>query len=119
MDCICNLKIPKSGEHTYIIRPSTKTWINGIPLGYEDYYDASLLKNYLTEKEFSSIMEQINDSIYEYAPCSYCFWYGYVCCFCTLGLSFVVPFLCMKDVTFNLRKTVTHINEHFLLRRQM
>jgi hypothetical protein len=57
MDCIFNYQIPTSTSKVLIIRPSSKTWINGIPLSYSDEYNSLLLKDSITEKEFASIME--------------------------------------------------------------
>lgn len=70
--CYYNRYIPKTAPDTYIIRPLTRTWVTGLAEVYEEVYDEELLKNYINKKEFSSLVQRINNVLYNEYPCPGC-----------------------------------------------
>ena len=48
----------------------------------------------MTEHEFKTIMDNLNDVIISYWPCTTCYLFGYVCAPFTLGLSLLCPGKC-------------------------
>jgi hypothetical protein len=50
-------------------------------------------------EEFTAAINQINNTLDDYWPCDFCFYCGYGCCLCTLGLSLFCPNLCISDVS--------------------
>ena len=94
MDCWFNRQIPEGDENTIIIPPASKTFVTGIAPTYYLAYPA-ILKEYISEAEFKKEMEKLNDASLELFPCSLCFSYGYLFAICTLGLSFLLPSICV------------------------
>ena len=62
LDWLFNLQIPESTDRVVVIRPASKTFINGMASAYEEDYDRDFLKDYMTMHEFTSMMERLNDS---------------------------------------------------------
>jgi hypothetical protein len=50
-------------------------------------------------EEYTAAINQINNTLDDYWPCDFCFYCGYFCCPCTLGLSLFCPNLCISDVS--------------------
>ena len=97
MDCLFNLQIPRSTETCVVIRPTGKTFITGVASSYGALYDKKVLGPYMDEKEFDYIVAHMNDTIHAYWPCSLSIWIGYILSPVTLGFSFMLPNLCIKD----------------------
>lgn len=110
MDCLFNRRIPMTTSSVYIIKPASKTWINGIPRSYEIEYDPVFLSPYITERQYERLILTINDVLFSFAPCDLCFCFGYLCCLCTAGLSFLCPYLCMRDAERELLKIIKDEN---------
>lgn len=110
MDCITNLTIPKSNEHRIVLRPISKTFINGTASCYEIIYDLRL-KSHISQKEFNMEMDRLMDMLYMSWPCGLCFCFGYICCLCTLGLSFLFPGLKVRKAKQNLIEEIAKINK--------
>ena len=93
-----------------------KTFVNGLAMEYLDggAYDEFSLKGHISEKDFSRIFTQINDTLYSYFPCPLCFCFGYCCCPCTLGLSFCLPYICIRDAEKEARVMIEKFNEEIL-----
>lgn len=49
-------------------------------------------------EDFETAINQINNTLRDYWPCTLCVCWGYLCCPCTLGASLLCPNLCIKDV---------------------
>lgn len=64
MDSCFNKLIPKPQASTIIFRPASKTYINGMCDSYQSSYDEEKLNGILTKKEFESIIDKMNDSLY-------------------------------------------------------
>ena len=114
MDCIFNLQIPASTKNKVIIRPVGKTFVNGIANSYSMTYPRELLAGRLNEMDFKNIMEDINEGLMSYWPCCYCFCFGYGCALCTLGLSFIGPYICIKDAQDCLEQRIENWNRNSL-----
>lgn len=85
MDCVFNSCIPKTEGKTIILRPTSKTFINGLAASYETVY-YPVLKDYISEKEYLNAMDRIIDELFMMWPCCFCFSYGYIFCLCTAGI---------------------------------
>ena len=98
MDFIFKLQIPRSTPGSFIIRPQGKTFITGISSSYhDDHYDKQILGNYLSEAEYKELLKTINLTMHTYWPCSCTIWFGYLLAPFTLGLSFLLPNLCISE----------------------
>ena len=80
-----------------VVRPSGKTFVTGLAMSYSELYDREGFEGYLTEREFTNIMDTINDTLFNYFPCPMCLCIGYFCALPTLGLSFLMPNVCVRD----------------------
>ena len=84
---------------------------------YDLDYDERLLGPYISQKEFEYAIKDINAEIFKYWPCSFAIWIGYILAPFTLGFSFMLPNLCLKEVKKNLLNEVTRQNRIRLERR--
>ena len=91
------LYIPESSEHIIVIKPNGKTFITGLAQSYSEDFNEEAFSGYLTKREFVNIMEAINDSLFNYFPCPMCLFCGYFLAIPTLGLSFLMPNVCIRD----------------------
>lgn len=64
-------------------------------------------------------MSSINTVLEDFFPCPLCFCFGYLCCPCTLGLSFLLPNSCVKDAEEELRALIKRINDKKLKQKNM
>lgn len=67
--------------------------LTGISSRYSTTYP-SRLQDVISKAEFTDIMDRLNDTIIDYWPCNPCYYFGYACCLCTLGLSVLIPNYC-------------------------
>lgn len=72
-------------------------FVNGMSNEYDARYPAEL-DGVISEDEFLRAMSRINNTMRDYWPCCTCFYFGWCCAPCTLGLSFLGPRLCVGDV---------------------
>jgi hypothetical protein len=92
-----------------------KTYVNGIAMEYDlEAYDPKILAKNLLKKDFIRIVNQINDTLFNFFPCPMCQCFGYCCCPCTLGLSFCLPLVCVRDAEGHARDYIGRINKDFL-----
>ena len=97
-----------------------KTFVNGLAQQFnEDSYDRAVLSKYIPERDFKKIMSNINDTLYAMFPCPLCFCFGYCCCPCTLGLSFLLPYVCVRDAEREMRDLLHKINLQILHERKL
>ncbi len=108
-DSLCNKQIPKSSNTIIVIRPSRSTFVTGLARQYCDKFPAEL-KGVLSQKDFEIIMEQINDTLFVYFPCTLCWGFGYLCCPFTLGLSLCCPAICVSDAQKHVKQVIARIN---------
>ena len=103
-----------------MIRPTSKTFINGIAGTYEenlDDEDKARLKDRLSLKEYTTMMEKLNDHVSSMFPCLFCWIIGYVLIPLTLGLSLCFPWHCIKDAEESLNHRVMRNNRSLLQER--
>lgn len=118
MDICFNRYIPKSTESTLIIRPSSKTFVNGMAESYSyQSYDAKKLDGILSQREFEAVLEQVNNAIFNEYPCPGCQCFAYCCCLCTLGLSCIIPLYQVNSARKNMIKTIDRINKELEKRK--
>ena len=97
-----------------------KTFINGLAQEYDEAgYDAKKLKGYISERDFYRMINQINDTLYSFYPCPICFCFGYCCCPCTLGLSFLIPYSCVRDAEKEVKRLLEEINQKVLHKKRL
>ncbi len=118
MDYIFNNFIPRSEENKIIIRPTSKTFINGIAQSYDTTYPEEL-KDYISEREYSYMMNKIMDELMMMWPCCFCFTYGYLFCLCTLGLSFILPNCCISEAKIKLIESINEANDLILKNKNL
>ena len=97
LDWLFNMQIPESTEHVIVVRPTGKTFITGLAQSYSEDYDQKVFEDYLTKQEYTRIMESINDVLFNFFPCPMCLFCGYLLALPTLGLSFLMPNVCISD----------------------
>ena len=117
MDCLVNLVIPKSTKNKVIIPPSSKTFVNGMASSYSNTYPKEFLLGILSENDFLNIVNDINESLLSFWPCCYCFCFGYGCALCTLGISFLAPYACIKDAQDYVMQRINHWNRTYLAQK--
>ena len=110
MDCLFNNLIPKSQDNKIILRPTSKTFINGIAQSYDTTFP-SQLKDILNEREYSYAINKVVDDLSMMWPCCFCFTYGYLCSLCTLGLSFFFPLCCISEAKIKLLESIQDVNK--------
>lgn len=76
-------------------------FISGIARQYDDTYP-SQLSGVISEKDFEHTMERLNDSIFQFWPCTTCFIFGFACAPITLGTSLCCPHYCVSKAEDNL-----------------
>ena len=112
MDCCFNRYIPKSKPDLLVIRPSSKTFVNGMAESYAyDAYEEHAMKGILTQSEFQAVVERINNAIYNEYPCPGCQLFAYCCCLCTLGCSCVIPYCQVKGAMKKARTVIMDLNK--------
>ncbi len=99
MDALFNKLVPPSKPpDMLVIRPFGKTFITGLASSYTvDSYDADILAPYIARKEFTAMIESLNEVLYANWPCGPCQMIGYILCPCTLGLSFLLPSITVSE----------------------
>ena len=117
MDWVFNNFVPDSTPECVIVPPSGKTFITGMASQFDDEYDDRLMSGRLERSKFREIIHNINDILFSYWPCSTCWWIGYVCWLWTLGLSFILPSICVWEAKGKVRKAIAVYNDKMLRRR--
>lgn len=78
---------------TVRIPPAGQRHFTGIASRYSNEYPAKLT-HVVSPSEFVDIVDRLNETIADYWPCSPCYYFGYLCCPCTFGLSVLIPNYC-------------------------
>lgn len=82
-----------------VLKATGSLFINGVSNQYEAA-SPKLLREILSAKDvikFEAYMEQLNHKVKQYWPCCFAYWCGFACASCTLGLSFLLPRLCVSE----------------------
>ena len=94
MCCIFNKKVPKSTNDCVVVKPGCCTFVNGLAYTYdENSYDNSL-EGKLSQSEYYNLVSLVNDKLMSYMPCPTLTCYGYLLALPTLGLTFLLMWLC-------------------------
>lgn len=108
-NCCCNKKIPKSTSHMFILKPNSCKYINGIASSYEiKYFDE--LEPYIKANEFLKPLDSLISTLQMMWACPMCFCFGYGCSVCTLGLSFLGPYVCIYQAINEFEKEIEKVN---------
>ena len=92
--------------------PDSTPWITGIAPHYNDEYDKDILGPYISKKAFQTVMKRINDTLFNYWPCGYCFWgTGYMFGILTCGLSCLIPGKCVMDSRKAMKVQLVKLNK--------
>lgn len=113
MDCIFNKCIPESSNNKIIIRPTSKTFINGLAQSYDTTFPNEL-SNIISEKEYSYAINKVIEDASMWWPCCFCLTYGYMFSICTLGLSFWFPMNCISEAKVQILQSIIWVNENIL-----
>ena len=94
MGCIFNKNVPVSTSDCIVIRPGCCTFVSGLAYSYDETsYDKSLSAK-LSKREFEQLISGVNDKLMSYMPCPTITCYGYLLALPTLGLTFLLMYLC-------------------------
>ena len=118
MDCIFNKLIPLTDEQKIILRPTSKTFINGMAPSYDTTYPEEL-RDYISEREYSYMINKIIDELTMMWPCCFCFTFGYMFCLCTMGLSLLLPNCCISEAKIRLQDSIKEANEAILKNKNL
>lgn len=88
-------------------------FVSGLSSQYDSTYPKAL-RPYLEQRLFSEAMSHVNEKLATYWPCLPALTIGYGCCLCTLGLSLLVPWICIGDAEEALQRAISGVNEQFL-----
>ena len=69
-----------------------------------------MLGNFIKAAEYDYVMRMMNETLHRYWPCVYTIWLGYLLAPFTLGLSLLLPNLCIADAKKGLITAVTRQN---------
>jgi hypothetical protein len=85
----------KIEERWVVIRiPSTGLrHFTGISSSYSTQYPP-ILQGVIPANELLEIVTRLNETIRDYWPCDTCYYFGYGCMLCTVGLSVLIPHYC-------------------------
>ena len=80
---------------------------------YENKYNC-ILATYISENDFTFLIDKINDLLLNNWPCCTCFFCGYICCLPTLGCSFIFSYTIINDAQKKLCDELYRLNEEKL-----
>lgn len=107
----CDRKIPQNTSTTFIFPPNGRRFVNGLSDSYDvKYYEQ--FKPYISELEFTHNMDRLLDGFNVMWPCDLCFYFGWICSVCTLGLSFLCPNICITDAHQSFLEDIRKFNEN-------
>ena len=84
--------------------------MNGLARSYEEKYFQEL-KSRISEEKFIECIQRINGNLDNMWPCCFCFSFGFLACLTTGGLSFLCPWICIRDAQEQLFNDIKNINE--------
>ena len=99
-------------ELVYTIIPDSWPFITGIAPSYSEEYNERKLRDFLTKKEFKNGIKQINNTLISNWPCPLCYYgCGLILGIFTLGLTWILPYICIRDAHDQMLNTIERINE--------
>ena len=109
MECIFNRYVPPSTDSLIIIKPIGQTFINGLSSSYDETFPPAL-QPYIDESMYRKCIIDLNETLINYWPCFCARAMGYFCCLCTMGLSFLMPNICISDAEETYTKQLEQYN---------
>lgn len=119
MDCLFNKSVPNEEklndkDKTFIIlKPISKTFINGMSSYYNITYREDFLSNCIIKREYYLIMERLMDILYMSWPCCLCYTSSYMFFICTLGLTCIYPSIKILKAKRIMLDEINDINKEF------
>ena len=111
----CDSRIPKSTPTCIVLRPNGQRFVNGLSRSFEFAFPRAELEDRISENELAEVLTQINRTLDMYWACPTCYCCGFLCCLCTLGLSFVLPSLCIGEAREQANSRIRRLNQNVLL----
>jgi Golgin subfamily A member 7/ERF4 family len=81
----------------------------GLFPSYDEHFPHEL-QGIVGRKEFQESIEAVNDSLEGFWPCGLCQGLGFGCALCTLGLSCLLPGMCVQDARRYAQHKIDDIN---------
>jgi hypothetical protein len=96
------------------IPPTGMIFVSGVASSYdEEFYDPRLANSGIISKEdIHHVISNLNDGLESFWPCSPCYFFGYGCMICTIGLSLLCPRLCISQAEDEARRILHDTNAH-------
>ena len=99
------------GPVIYRIKPNSCPFITGLAPSYSLDYDEDILLPYIEEERFEESIQSINDQLFTYWPCDLCYFgCGLVLGILTWGLTWLLPYQCIKDAHENVIEKIKRQN---------
>ena len=117
MGSICaNLYNYPVATNIIVIKPVGPFYINGFSKKFSTKYDERL-SSYLHQEEFENTIHEINVLVEYYWPCKASIIVGIIASVLTLGLSLLLPLICLKEAEYNLKEYLSELNIKWLKRK--
>ena len=107
---------PQSTAEKTIILPTGPYFVNGLSRGYSREFPGQF-KSQIDEATFQRIMENLNETVATYWPCAFCWYAGIAVAFFTLGITLLLPYLCVNQAEEVLNQQIERANLQTLRRR--
>ena len=69
----------------------------------------------VSQTDLERVVFKINSTLDWYWACPTCYCCGYLCCLCTLGLSFIAPSICISEARTRANQEIRKLNKTVLL----
>ena len=79
------------------VMPIGRSFVNGISSAYDSINFDERMSTFMTEAEFTSIIDDFNETLVSFWPCGACYFFGICCSPCTFGLSLLLPSTCVSE----------------------
>lgn len=108
--------VPETSNSIIILKPLGQTFINGLSSQYDNRYPPEL-KNYIEKFLYEKYIYELNATLKATWPCFCIYSCGYFCFPFTLGLSFLLPYTCIKDTEKMFIKQLEQYNDFIFKER--
>lgn len=73
------------------------TFVSGISSSYDETFYDPVLDGIISRNDLQEMISSLNEGLESFWPCSPCYWFGYGCMICTVGLSLYFPSICISE----------------------
>ena len=91
--------------------------MTGLTSRYYTEYDPEILGPYVKEGEYEDLLVCINENLSHLWPCPLSLYIGYILCPLTLGLSFLLPNICIAEAEKAAVAQLDYYNEYRFVNR--